>query len=77
MLDRRAKYQLKGASAKTFAEKSGALAAINANYFDENGQPLAYLKSAEKEINRSVSKHALYTGIFGVSDGHPVCRSPR
>ena len=64
-------FQLKAASAKTFAEKSGALAAVNANYFDENGRPLAYLKSTEKEINRSVSKHALYTGIFGISDATP------
>ena len=51
--------------------RKAALAAINANYFDENGRPLAYLKSTEKEINRSVSKHALYTGIFGMSDATP------
>jgi uncharacterized protein YigE (DUF2233 family) len=64
-------FQLKTASAKTFAEKSGAIAAINANYFDEKGRPLAYLKTAEKEINSAVSKHALYTGIFGVRDSVP------
>jgi len=62
---------LTGASSKTFAEKSGAVAAINANYFDENGRALAYLKTAEKEINRSVSKHALYTGVFGLRDSSP------
>ena len=60
-----------GASAKTFVEKSGAIAAINANYFDENGRALAYLKTAAQEINRRVSKHALYTGIFGLSEGSP------
>jgi len=64
-------FQLKAASAKTFVEKSGALAAINANYFDEKGRPLAYLKTAEKEINRTVSKHALYTGIFGRRESVP------
>lgn len=64
-------WQLNGASSKTFAEKSGAIAAINANYFDEKGRALAYLKTAEKEINRSVSKHALYTGVFGLRDGSP------
>jgi len=64
-------WQLNGASSKTFAEKSGAIAAINANYFDEKGRALAYLKTAEKEINRSVSKHALYTGVFGLRDGLP------
>jgi exopolysaccharide biosynthesis protein len=63
--------QLKGATAKTFADTSGAIAAINASYFDEKGRPLAYLKTAEKEINRTVSKHALYTGVFGVRDGTP------
>jgi uncharacterized protein YigE (DUF2233 family) len=64
-------FQLKGASAKTFAEKTGAIAAINANYFDEKGRPLAYLKTSEKEINPAISKHALYTGIFGVRDATP------
>ena len=63
--------QLNGASSKTFAQKGGAIAAINANYFDEKGRALAYLKTAEKEINRGVSKHALYTGVFGLHDGSP------
>ena len=61
-------FQLKSATVKTFAEKTSAIAAINANYFDEKGRPLAYLKTLAKEINRSVSKHALYTGIFAVSE---------
>ncbi|MGH7812135.1 MAG: phosphodiester glycosidase family protein, partial [Candidatus Binatia bacterium] len=60
-----------GASSKTFAQKGGAIAVINANYFDERGRPLAYLKTAEKEINRGVSKHALYTGVFGLRNGSP------
>lgn len=64
-------FQLKSANAKMFAERAGAIAAINANYFDEKGRPLAYLKTAEKEINRSVSKHRLYTGIFGVGESGP------
>jgi len=63
--------QLNAANSKTFTEKSGAIAAINANYFDEKGRALAYLKTAEKEINRGVSKHALYTGVFGLRDGSP------
>lgn len=62
------RFQLQSANAKVFAEKAGAIAAINANYFDEKGRPLAYLKTAEKEINRAVSKHGLYTGVFGLSD---------
>jgi len=61
-------FQLRTASAKTFAEKSQAIAAINANYFDERGRPLAYLKTRVKEVNRSLSKHSLYTGIFGIDE---------
>ena len=64
-------FQLQSANAKVFAEKAGAIAAINANYFDEKGRPLAYLKTAEKEINRAVSKHGLYNGVFGVGDSGP------
>jgi len=64
-------FQLQSANAKVFAEKAGAIAVINANYFDEKGRPLAYLKTAEKEINRAVSKHGLYTGVFGVGDSGP------
>jgi uncharacterized protein YigE (DUF2233 family) len=65
-------FQLSAATAKVFAEKSGALAAINANYFDEKGRPLAYLKTAEREINRIVSQHALYTGVFALLEGLPA-----
>jgi hypothetical protein len=64
-------FQLKSANAKTFAEKAGAIAAINANYFDEKGRPLAYLKTTDKEINRSVSAHRLYTGVFGMGESGP------
>ena len=64
-------FQLKNATEKDFVEKSGAIAAINANYFDERGRPLAYLKTGSNEINRALSKHALYTGVFAVADGNP------
>ena len=67
-----ADLQLKGANAQTFAEKSRAIATINANYFDDKGRPLAYLKTMSQEINRNVSKHPLYTGVFAVRDGTPV-----
>ena len=64
-------FQLKGGDAKTLAQRSGAVATINANYFDEKGKPLAFLKTATEDINRNVSKHALYTGVFGVRDSTP------
>ena len=64
--------QAKSATAQSFVEISGAIAAVNGNYFDERGRPLAYLKTADKEINRVVSKHALYTGMFAIIDGNPM-----
>lgn len=64
-------FQLKSADAKTLGQRSGALVTINANYFDEKGKPLAFLKTAIGAINRNVSKHALYTGVFGVRDSIP------
>lgn len=66
-----AEHQLKAGDAKTLAQRSGAMAAINASYFDEKGKPLAFLKTSAQEINRAVSKHALYTGVFGVRDSTP------
>ena len=68
---RSAQFQLKSANVKTFAEKSGALAAINANYFDTDGKPLAFLKVANQMINSRVARTALYTGVFGVKDQKP------
>ena len=65
-------FQAKGATARSFVEKSGAVAAINANYFDERGRPLAYLKTRDREINPAVSKHPLYTGIFAIVDGRSM-----
>jgi uncharacterized protein YigE (DUF2233 family) len=64
-------FQLKAGDAKSLAQRSGAVATINANYFDEKGKPLAFLKTATEEINRNVSKHALYTGLFGMRDSMP------
>lgn len=64
-------YNLKGANVKTLAEKSGAMATINANYFDEKGKPLGFLKVAADEANLHISKSSLFTGIFGIKDRLP------
>jgi phosphodiester glycosidase len=64
-------FQLKAATVKTFAEKSGALAVINANYFDTDGNPLAFLKAANQIVNPRVAKTPLYTGVFAVRDERP------
>ncbi len=61
-------FQMSGATVKTLAEKSGAVAAINANYFDEKGRPLGFLKTTSREINRTISKSSLFTGVFGVKE---------
>ncbi len=63
--------QLKSGDAKTVAQRSGAVAAINANYFDDKGRPLAFLKTATGEVNRNIAKSALYTGFFGIRDAMP------
>lgn len=61
-------YNLKRAAAKTLAEKSGAVAAINANYFDEQGRPLGFLKAQAYPNAANVSRSSLFTGIFGIRD---------
>ncbi len=68
---RSAQFQLKAATAKTFVDKSGALAAINANYFDAEGKPLAFLKTAGQTINARISPSPLYTGVFGIAERRP------
>jgi uncharacterized protein YigE (DUF2233 family) len=66
-----AHYNLKSTDVKNLAQKSGALAAINANYYDPQGQPLAFLKTAVKTVNPRVSTAAIYSGIFAVKNGKP------
>ncbi|MBI2990589.1 MAG: phosphodiester glycosidase family protein [Deltaproteobacteria bacterium] len=63
--------KLKATNVRTLAEKSGAMAAINANYFDEKGKPLGFLKAAGDGANSPVSKSSLFTGIFAVKDRAP------
>lgn len=63
-------YRLKSANVKTLVEKSGAIAMINGNYFDDRGMALGYLKAAA-EINSSISKSPLFTGIFAIKDRLP------
>jgi exopolysaccharide biosynthesis protein len=69
---RSAQFQLKSANAKTFAEKSGALATINGSYFDTEGKPLAFLKVASQAINPRVAKNSLYTGVLSIKDQQPL-----
>ncbi|MBI2999899.1 MAG: phosphodiester glycosidase family protein [Deltaproteobacteria bacterium] len=64
-------YNLKAADVKTLAEMSGAVAVINASYFDEKRKPLGFLKVAADEINPRVSRSSLFTGIFGIKDRLP------
>ncbi len=68
---RSVQLNMKGANVKTLAEKSGAIAAINANYFDEKGKPLGFLKVASGDANLHISKSSLFTGIFAIKDRLP------
>ena len=52
-------------TAKSFVEKSGAIAAINANYFDERGRPLAYLKSGQRDQPGGVQTRTLHRHFRG------------
>jgi uncharacterized protein YigE (DUF2233 family) len=63
-------FNIKGSDVKTFAQKSHAVAAINASYFDENGRALGFLKTSSGG-SLQVSKSSLFTGIFGVKNNLP------
>jgi uncharacterized protein YigE (DUF2233 family) len=67
-----AHHNLKSTDVKTLAQKTGALGAINASYYDTQGQPLAFLKTATRTVNPRVSAAAIYSGIFGVKDRQPL-----
>jgi uncharacterized protein YigE (DUF2233 family) len=56
----------KSADVKTFAARSGALAVINANYFDEREKPLGLLKTNRSRPHSDLSKSSLFTGVFGL-----------
>jgi uncharacterized protein YigE (DUF2233 family) len=71
---RSGQYQLKGSDVKNLAALSGALAMINANYFDEKGRPLGFLKVGAQVINANISKSSLFTGIFGIGEKGPFIR---
>ncbi len=64
-------YDLKVADVRTLAQKTGAIAAINANYYDPEGRPLAFLKTSAKTVNPRVSSATIYSGIFAMKDRQP------
>jgi uncharacterized protein YigE (DUF2233 family) len=66
-----AEHNLKTADARTLARRTGAIAAINANYYSPDGKPLAFLKTTAGTVNPRVSPAALYSGIFAVKDRRP------
>ena len=54
---------------REMVDKSGAIAGINASYFDENDRPLGYLKVKGHEINDYIATPLIYSGIFVISSG--------
>jgi uncharacterized protein YigE (DUF2233 family) len=65
-------YNLKGATVRSLAELSQAIATVNASYFDEKGRALGFLKTSLLEINPTISKSSLFNGIFAVKDLLPL-----
>ncbi len=64
-------------TAKDFADRSGALAVINAGYYDKKLRPLGLLVAEGKRKKRFVNRRgrqsdALYEGVFLVKGGLPV-----
>lgn len=64
-------HEPRGADVKSLGEKTGALAMINANYFDEKGKPLGFLKVRARSVNAKIAKSSLYTGILGIKNRLP------
>jgi exopolysaccharide biosynthesis protein len=54
---------------KEMVERSGALAGINASYFDEHERPLGYLKVRGSEVNDYIASPIIYSGVFAVKNG--------
>jgi len=54
---------------REIAEKAGACAVINASYFDENDNPLGYLKIKGKVINDYIAEPIIYSGMLAVFHG--------
>lgn len=52
-------------------EQTKALAAINASYFDDERQPLGYLKCDGRVINGGVASGAAFTGVFTMKGRTP------
>jgi hypothetical protein len=63
-------FDLKGSDVKTFAEKSRAVVAINASYFDEKGNALGFLKTRSGG-HLQISNSSLFTGVFGLKNSLP------
>ena len=63
------KFGNQSLTVKEIAEKSGAVAVINASYFDENEEPLGYLKINGKVHNDYIAEPIIYSGIITVTNG--------
>jgi len=53
------------------ARRGGAVAAVNASYFDHDTRPLGYLKINGRVVNPDVATGGAFTGVFTIVDGKP------
>lgn len=59
-------------TAKTIVESTGAIAAINASFFDPAGRPLGLLIQNGEVIQRAPRTGMFNSGIFCIKSNHPI-----
>lgn len=57
---------------RQFAQKSGAVLAINSNYFNELGKALGLLVSSTKQLSPLHRSGSALTGVFMIKTGNPM-----
>lgn len=56
-------------SVRAIREQYGAICAVNAGFFDENGDMLGFQRSSLKTFSSSISPSSVFTGVFFVGGG--------
>ena len=71
LIQTRILYQKRLTTAKEMAESEGAMAVINASFFDPNGRPLGLIVRNEQIIQRIPQRGMLNSGIFFLKNNRP------
>lgn len=64
-------FNIKDFDVKTLTEETGAIAMINASYFDTDNKPLGYLMIDNNVINKKIAKNIIYSGFFIIKNNMP------